>query len=51
VTRPAPDWDALRGGISGDVILPGSSDYESVSKSAIVRPTLSVAGWEWGVSP
>jgi len=37
VTRSAPDWDALRGGISGDVVLPGSSDYESVSKPAIAR--------------
>ena len=37
MTRPAPDWDALRSGISGDVILPASSDYESVSKSAIAR--------------
>ena len=37
MTRSAPDWEALRGDISGDVILPGSSDYESVRKSAIVR--------------
>jgi hypothetical protein len=37
VTRPAPDWDALQGEISGDVILPGSSDYDSVRKPAIAR--------------
>ena len=38
-----PDWGALQGAIAGDVILPGSPDYESVRKPAIasfhyVRP-------------
>ena len=35
--RPAPDWNALRGEISGDVILPGSSGYESARRPAIPR--------------
>jgi hypothetical protein len=43
VTHAAPDWDVLRGDISGDVILPGSPEYELVRKAAIagfydVRP-------------
>jgi len=43
VTHAAPDWDVLRGDILGDVILPGSLEYESVRKAAIagfydVRP-------------
>jgi hypothetical protein len=37
VTHAAPDWDVLRGDISGDVILPGSPEYESVRKAAIAR--------------
>ena len=32
-----PEWEALQGEISGDVILPESSDYESARKSAIAR--------------
>ncbi len=35
--RAAPDWDALQGVISGDVILPGSPDYDSARKPAIAR--------------
>jgi FAD/FMN-containing dehydrogenase len=43
VTRSRPDWGALQGAIAGDVILPGSPDYESVRKPVIatfhyVRP-------------
>ncbi len=43
MTRAAPDWGALQGAIAGDVVLPGSPDYESVRKPAIasfhdVRP-------------
>ena len=34
--RSAPDWGALQGAISGDVILPGSPDYESARKPAVV---------------
>ena len=33
----APDLDALQGAIAGEVILPGSPDYESVRKAAIAR--------------
>lgn len=41
--RATPDWGALRSVIAGNVVLPGSSDYESVRKPAIalfqdVRP-------------
>jgi FAD/FMN-containing dehydrogenase len=41
--RSGPDWGALQGAIAGDVILPGSPDYESVRKPSIasfhyVRP-------------
>src|SRR5918999_1344473 len=43
MTRATPDWGALQSAIAGDVVLPGSSDYESVRKPAIallqdVRP-------------
>src|ERR687893_1452383 len=43
MTRAAPDWGALQSAIAGNVVLPGSSDYESVRKPAIalfqdVRP-------------
>src|SRR3712207_9577951 len=43
MTSSGPDWGALQGAIAGDVILPGSPDYESVRKPAIasfhyVRP-------------
>ena len=39
----APDWGALQAAVAGDVILPGSPDYDSVRKPAIasfhnVRP-------------
>jgi FAD/FMN-containing dehydrogenase len=37
VTRAAPDWGALQSAIAGDVVLPGSCDYESVRKPAISR--------------
>src|SRR5919112_6332768 len=43
MTRAVPDWGALQSAIAGNVVLPGSSDYESVRKPAIalfqdVRP-------------
>ena len=31
------DWEALRGSIAGEVILPGSPDYESARKPPIAR--------------
>jgi FAD/FMN-containing dehydrogenase len=31
------DWGALQGAIEGDVVLPGSSDYESVRKPVMAR--------------
>jgi FAD/FMN-containing dehydrogenase len=37
VTRFPPDLEALRGDVSGDVILPGSPDYDPVRKPAIAR--------------
>jgi FAD/FMN-containing dehydrogenase len=37
MTRAAPDWGALQGAIAGEVVLPGSPDYESVRKPAITR--------------
>jgi FAD/FMN-containing dehydrogenase len=37
LTRAAPDWSALQRAIEGEVILPGSLDYESVRKPAIAR--------------
>ena len=37
MARATPDWNALQGEISGDVILPESPDYESARKSAIAR--------------
>src|SRR3712207_9330681 len=33
----APDWSGLQSAIAGDVVLPDSSDYESVRKPAISR--------------
>ena len=43
MTHSGPDWRTLQGAIAGDVILPGSPDYESVRKPSIasffyVRP-------------
>src|SRR5215204_3629712 len=43
MTRATPVWGALQSAIAGNVVLPGSSDYESVRKPAIalfqdVRP-------------
>ena len=32
-----PDWNALQGEISGDVILPGSPHYETARRPAIMR--------------
>ncbi len=32
-----PDWDALQGAIAGNVVLPGSPDYESVCKPFAAR--------------
>ncbi|MDQ3783416.1 MAG: FAD-binding oxidoreductase [Actinomycetota bacterium] len=37
MTRTAPDWDALQGDISGNVVLPSSPEYDSARKSAIAR--------------
>jgi hypothetical protein len=37
MTRAAPDWGALQSAIAGEVVLPGSPDYESVRKPAITR--------------
>jgi FAD/FMN-containing dehydrogenase len=37
VTRLALGWEALWDGISGDVVLPGSSGYEAARKPAIAR--------------
>ena len=37
MTRSAPDWEALQGAISGEVVLPGSSEYEAARKPAIAR--------------
>jgi FAD/FMN-containing dehydrogenase len=37
VPRPFPDWGALQGVIDGDVVLPGSPDYDVVRKPPIGR--------------
>ncbi|MGH3088228.1 MAG: FAD-binding oxidoreductase [Rubrobacteraceae bacterium] len=37
MTRALPGWRSLQAGISGDVILPDSPDYESARKPAIAR--------------
>jgi FAD/FMN-containing dehydrogenase len=37
VVHATPDWETLRAGISGDMIFPGSPDYESARKPAIAR--------------
>jgi FAD/FMN-containing dehydrogenase len=37
MSKVVPDWDALQRAIDGDVILPGSADYESVRKPAMAR--------------
>lgn len=37
MTHPAPDWHALQNALTGEVILPGSPGYETVSKPAIAR--------------
>src|SRR5262249_59594471 len=37
MTYTAADWQALQGGIAGDVILPGSPDYELVPRPAMAR--------------
>jgi FAD/FMN-containing dehydrogenase len=37
MTVRAPDLDALQGTIAGEVILPGSPDYETARKAAIAR--------------
>ncbi|MDQ3717292.1 MAG: hypothetical protein M3381_14980 [Actinomycetota bacterium] len=36
MTRSVPDWGALQGAVSGDVVLPGSPNYESVRWTATV---------------
>ena len=33
----APDWETLQRAVSGDVVLPGSPDYESTRKPAIAN--------------
>jgi FAD/FMN-containing dehydrogenase len=33
----APDWEVLQRAVSGDVVLPGSPDYESTRKPAIAN--------------
>jgi FAD/FMN-containing dehydrogenase len=37
LTRALPDWSALERAIEGDVVLPGSPEYDSVRKPAIAR--------------
>ncbi len=37
VVPSAPDWEVLQRAVSGEVVLPGSPDYESVRKPAITR--------------
>jgi FAD/FMN-containing dehydrogenase len=37
VTASAADWNALRGLLAGDVILPDSSDFEAVRKPPMTR--------------
>jgi FAD/FMN-containing dehydrogenase len=37
MTPSAADWDALERAIDGDVVLPGSPDYDSLRKPAIPR--------------
>jgi FAD/FMN-containing dehydrogenase len=37
MTRLAADWRALEGAIAGEVVLPGSPDYEAVRKPSIAR--------------
>jgi FAD/FMN-containing dehydrogenase len=37
MTHSGPDWGTLQGAIAGDVILPGSPDYESVRKPSIAN--------------
>lgn len=32
-----PDWSVLQGAVSGDVVLPGSPEYDSARKPAIAR--------------
>jgi FAD/FMN-containing dehydrogenase len=34
---PSPDWSGLQGVIDGEVVLPGSPDYEAVRRPAIAR--------------
>jgi FAD/FMN-containing dehydrogenase len=37
MTSVAPDWGGLQSAIAGAVVLPGSTDYESVRRPAIAR--------------
>jgi len=37
MSQSRPDWDGLQGGIGGDVVLPGSDEYESARKPFIAR--------------
>jgi hypothetical protein len=37
VTHPAPDWQALRAAIAGEVVLPGSPGYDSARKPSMAR--------------
>jgi FAD/FMN-containing dehydrogenase len=34
---PGPDWRGLQGAIDGEVVLPGSPDYDTVRKPSIAR--------------
>jgi len=44
LTRAAPDWGALQSAIAGELVLPGSPDYESVRNPAGV---LLLKVWEY----
>ena len=37
MSKVVREWDAIQRGIDGDVILPGSVDYESVRKPVMAR--------------
>jgi FAD/FMN-containing dehydrogenase len=37
VARAVPDWNALQGAVSGEVVLTGSPGYDSTRKPAIAR--------------
>src|SRR5215211_6929575 len=37
MTRPEPNWELLRASLSGELLLPGSTEYEWARKSFIAR--------------